>query len=213
MIQTDAAINPGNSGGPLLNSSGDLIGINTAIYSTSGTSSGVSFAIPVDAAKGVIEQIIATGRVTRPVLGISFAPETSVEALGVKGVLVLDTPEGGPAAMAGVRPTRRDDYGRLVLGDIIVALNHQAVKGAGDLYRNLDGLAVGDQVAMEVLRGDETVNLTVTLAEGNPPPPPQEVTPQMGSNAQTVPQGQFQWGGSGGGDAPGSEQPRQHATM
>eukprot|EP01084_Bolivina_argentea_P165981 288276_1 len=172
VIQTDAAINPGNSGGPLLNSQGELVGINTAIYSPSGASAGVSFAIPVDAAKGVIDQIIEYGRVTRPIFGIRFAPETSVEALGMKGVLVLDTTEGGPAKEAGVRPTRRDEYGRLILGDIIVELNHKRINGAGDLYRNLDGLAVGDQVDLSVLRGDEKVEMSLHLAEGNPPPPP-----------------------------------------
>ncbi|CAI7872363.1 unnamed protein product, partial [Closterium sp. NIES-53] len=104
VIQTDAAINPGNSGGPLLDSSGSLIGINTAIYSPSGASSGVGFAIPADSISGIVEQIIENGRVVRPVLGISFAPEEAVEKLGVDGVLVLDAPPSGPAGKAG------DDY-------------------------------------------------------------------------------------------------------
>lgn len=90
VIQTDAAINPGNSGGPLLNSSGQVIGINTAIYSASGTSAGVGFAIPSDMVSGIVDQLIQYGRVTRPVLGISFAPDPVVEQLGLGGVLVLD---------------------------------------------------------------------------------------------------------------------------
>jgi S1-C subfamily serine protease len=85
VIQTDAAINPGNSGGPLLDSGGCLIGINTAIYSPSGANSGVGFAIPVDIVKSSVEQIIKFGKVVRPILGISFAPDQSSEQLGVKG--------------------------------------------------------------------------------------------------------------------------------
>ena len=103
IIQTDAAINPGNSGGPLLNSSGQLIGLNTAIYSASGTSSGVGFALPVDMVTGIVDQIIRFGRVTRPIIGVSFAPDEIAEQLGLGGVLVLDAREGGPAERAGIR--------------------------------------------------------------------------------------------------------------
>ncbi|KAG1368032.1 protease Do-like 1, chloroplastic [Cocos nucifera] len=101
VIQTDAAINPGNSGGPLLDSSGSLIGINTAIYSPSGASSGVGFSIPVDTVGGIVDQLVRFGKVTRPILGIKFAPDQSVEQLGVSGVLVLDAPPNGPAGKAG----------------------------------------------------------------------------------------------------------------
>lgn len=163
VIQTDAAINPGNSGGPLLDSSGNLIGINTAIYSPSGASSGVGFSIPVDTVSGIVDQIIKYGKVTRPVLGISFAPEQSVEQLGVSGVLVLDAPPGGPAGKAGLRPTSRDEYGRLVLGDIIISLNGQKVTNGSDLYKILDRCNVGDKVMVEVLRGDKKVEVPVTL--------------------------------------------------
>ncbi|XP_002977281.2 protease Do-like 1, chloroplastic [Selaginella moellendorffii] len=163
VIQTDAAINPGNSGGPLLDSSGDLIGINTAIYSPSGASSGVGFSIPVDTVSGIVEQLIKYGRVTRPVLGITFAPEQSVEQLGVSGVLVLDAPPGGPAGKAGLRPTKRDGYGRLVLGDIITSINNQKISNGSDLYRVLDRCKVGDKITVEVLRGEETVKIPITL--------------------------------------------------
>ncbi|KAJ7513356.1 hypothetical protein O6H91_21G051500 [Diphasiastrum complanatum] len=163
VIQTDAAINPGNSGGPLLDSSGNLIGINTAIYSTSGASSGVGFSIPVDTVSGIVEQIIKYGKVTRPILGISFAPEQSVEQLGVNGVLVLDVPPTGPAGKAGLRPTKRDSYGRLVLGDIITAINGQKVTNGTDLYKILDRCKIGDEVIVEVLRGDDKVKLPVVL--------------------------------------------------
>lgn len=163
VIQTDAAINPGNSGGPLLDSAGNLIGINTAIYSPSGASSGVGFSIPVDTVSGIVEQIVKFGKVTRPVLGISFAPEQAVEQLGVSGVLVLDAPPNGPAGKAGLRPTTRDSYGRLVLGDVITSVNGKKIANGSDLYKILDRCKVGDMVKLEVLRGDQKVSVDVTL--------------------------------------------------
>ncbi|PKA62032.1 Protease Do-like 1, chloroplastic [Apostasia shenzhenica] len=163
VIQTDAAINPGNSGGPLLDSSGNLIGINTAIYSPSGASSGVGFSIPVDTVGGIVEQLVKFGKVTRPILGIKFAPDQSVEQLGVSGVLVLDAPPTGPAGKAGLKPTKRDAYGRLVLGDIITSVNGKKVVNGSDLYRILDQCKVGDTVVVEVLRGDHKEKLPVVL--------------------------------------------------
>ena len=157
IIQTDAAINPGNSGGPLLDSTGSLIGINTAIYSPSGASSGVGFAIPVDTVKGIVGQLIKYGKVTRPVLGISFAPDQvpshfhmeytrstlrllvgwlqTAMQLQLKGVLVLDAPKEGPAGKAGIKATRRDNVGNLVLGDVIRKIDDNEIKNSGDLYR------------------------------------------------------------------------------
>ncbi|XP_044503172.1 protease Do-like 1, chloroplastic [Mangifera indica] len=163
VIQTDAAINPGNSGGPLLDSSGSLIGINTAIYSPSGASTGVGFSIPVDTVNGIVDQIVKFGKVTRPILGIKFAPDQSVEQLGVSGVLVLDAPANGPAGKAGLLPTKRDAYGRLILGDIITSMNGKKVTNGSDLYRILDQCKVGDKVTVEVLRGDHKEKIPVTL--------------------------------------------------
>lgn len=165
VIQTDAAINPGNSGGPLLNSRGNVVGINTAIFSPSGASNGVGFAIPVDTVSGVVDQIIKFGKVTRPILGISFAPESAAEALGVKGVLVLDAPKNGPAGSAGMRSTTRDEYGRLVLGDIITALDGTTIQTSSDLYKVLDRSSVGQSVDVEVLRQDSKEHLNIVLAE------------------------------------------------
>jgi S1-C subfamily serine protease len=162
-IQTDAAINPGNSGGPLLNSGGQVVGINTAIYSSSGTSSGVGFALPSDLVAGTVEQIIATGRVTRPVIGISFAPDAAVAQLGLGGVLVLEAREGGPAAKAGLHSTRRDATGRLLFGDVIVAIDGGAVKNSSDLYKALDAHAVGDTLRVGIERAGEPP-LTVRAA-------------------------------------------------
>ena len=96
-------------------------------------------------------------------MGISFAPDASMEQLGVTGVLVLDAREGGPAAKAGVRGTSRDEYGRLVLGDIILSVDGKKVKTASDLYRALDKKAVGEILDVEVLRGDATIHLPITL--------------------------------------------------
>ncbi|XP_004489277.1 protease Do-like 1, chloroplastic [Cicer arietinum] len=163
VIQTDAAINPGNSGGPLLDSSGNLIGINTAIYSPSGASSGVGFSIPVDTVNGIVDQLVKFGKVTRPILGIKFAPDQSVEQLGVSGVLVLDAPANGPAGKAGLLSTKRDSYGRLILGDIITSVNGKKVTNGSDLYRILDQCNVGDKVIVEVLRGDHKEKIPVVL--------------------------------------------------
>ncbi|OEL38566.1 Protease Do-like 1, chloroplastic [Dichanthelium oligosanthes] len=163
VIQTDAAINPGNSGGPLLDSSGNLIGVNTAIYSPSGASSGVGFSIPVDTVGGIVEQLIKFGKVTRPILGIKFAPDQSVEQLGLSGVLVLDAPPNGPAGKAGLQSTKRDAYGRLILGDIITSVNGTKVTNGSDLYRILDQCKVGETVTVEVLRGDQKEKIPVVL--------------------------------------------------
>ncbi|RLM99507.1 hypothetical protein C2845_PM06G02660 [Panicum miliaceum] len=163
VIQTDAAINPGNSGGPLLDSSGNLIGVNTAIYSPSGASSGVGFSIPVDTVGGIVDQLIKFGKVTRPILGIKFAPDQSVEQLGLSGVLVLDAPPNGPAGKAGLQSTKRDAYGRLILGDIITSVNGTKVTNGSDLYRILDQCKVGETVTVEVLRGDHKEKIAVVL--------------------------------------------------
>ncbi|TVU20273.1 hypothetical protein EJB05_36476, partial [Eragrostis curvula] len=163
VIQTDAAINPGNSGGPLLDSAGNLIGVNTAIYSPSGASSGVGFSIPVDTVGGIVDQLIKFGKVTRPILGIKFAPDQSVEQLGLSGVLVLDAPPNGPAGKAGLQSTKRDAYGRLILGDIITSVNGTKVTNGSDLYRILDQCKVGETVTVEVLRGDHKEKIPVVL--------------------------------------------------
>eukprot|EP01026_Neomeris_dumetosa_P057165 TRINITY_DN5252_c0_g1_i9.p1 TRINITY_DN5252_c0_g1~~TRINITY_DN5252_c0_g1_i9.p1 ORF type:complete len:432 (-),score=48.96 TRINITY_DN5252_c0_g1_i9:317-1612(-) len=164
VIQTDAAINPGNSGGPLIDSTGRLIGMNTAIYSASGTSAGVGFAIPIDIVKSSVSQIIQFGKVTRPIIGIALAPEMTMEQLRLKGVLILNLKPDGPAAIAGLKGTQRDQNGRLVLGDIIVGVNGSKVAKASDLYRVLDKCAVGDVIALDVLRDNSKETVSVTLA-------------------------------------------------
>ena len=153
VIQTDAAINPGNSGGPLLNSSGELIGVNTAIYSPSGASAGIGFAIPVDAVKRVVPQLIATGRVTRPGLGVSVAAENFTQRLEIEGVLVVQTIKGGPAEKAGLRPTTRTEQGDFELGDVIQEVNGKKVSSSDELFARLEQFDVGDTVKLSILRG------------------------------------------------------------
>ncbi|OFZ76445.1 MAG: hypothetical protein A2451_09360, partial [Bdellovibrionales bacterium RIFOXYC2_FULL_39_8] len=125
MIQTDASINPGNSGGPLLNSSGELIGMNTVIFSQSGTSSGVGFAVPVDTIKRIVPQLIKNGKVIGPGLGITLLSDEISFRFNVKEGLIIASfvDEKGPLAAAGLRGITRDRYGRLYLGDIILAID------------------------------------------------------------------------------------------
>lgn len=167
IIQTDCAINPGNSGGPLLNSKGETIGMNTAIFSSSGTSSGVGFAIPIDTIVASVDQILQFGKVVRPIIGITFAPEPAVEQLGITGILVLNTKPGSPAELAGIHGTERDSYGRLVLGDIITAVNGAETKTSSDLFRILNKCNVGDKLDLEILRGDTKVHTEIELASSD----------------------------------------------
>jgi S1-C subfamily serine protease len=164
VIQTDAAINPGNSGGPLLDSGGRLIGVNTAIYGgTGGTYTGVGFAVPVDTVNQVVPQLIAHGRVVRPGLGVAVARDALAQRLGLKGVLIIEvTPEGG-AAQAGLRPTRRDDVGRIVLGDVIVAIDGDEVTSNDELDERMEGHNVGDRVKVTVDRDGRKVDVAVVL--------------------------------------------------
>ncbi|HEY7217720.1 MAG TPA: trypsin-like peptidase domain-containing protein, partial [Candidatus Binatia bacterium] len=163
VIQSDAAINPGNSGGPLLDSAGRLIGVNTAIYSPSGVSAGIGFAIPVDTVNRIVPELIRSGRVTRPGLGIQVADEQIAQRLGVTGILVVDVTRGGAAAKAGIQPTRRDSEGRLRLGDVITAVDGRKVESPNDLYLALEKFKVGDTVTVSLLRNGKTVQTKVAL--------------------------------------------------
>lgn len=163
VIQTDAAINPGNSGGPLLDSSGRLIGVNTAIISPSKVSAGIGFAIPVDEVNRVVPQIIAHGHVVRPGLGIQAASDEINRKVG--GVLIVNVLPDGPAAKAGLRPTRRDEEGDLQLGDVIQAVDGHAVKTVSDLDSFLEQHHVGDTVTLHVSRLGQPLDVSVTLEE------------------------------------------------
>jgi S1-C subfamily serine protease len=163
VIQTDAAINPGNSGGPLLDSAGRLIGVNTAIYSPSGASTGIGFAVPVDTVNRVVPQLIRHGRVIRPGLGVRIADDATARRLGLQGVLIIQTEKGSAADTAGLRGTRRDSEGRLLLGDVIVSINADPITASGDLMNILEKYAVGATVTVAVLREGTRVTVPVTL--------------------------------------------------
>lgn len=164
VIQTDAAINPGNSGGPLLDSSGLLIGVNTAIYSPSGGSAGIGFAVPVEAVNRVVPQIIRTGKVLRPGIGVTLANRSITERLGIRGVLVINVLEGSEAEKAGIRGTRQVSAS-IVLGDIIVAVNGSKVEDYNDLRDQLELHEIGDSVTLIILRDDEPFEIMVKLEE------------------------------------------------
>lgn len=163
VVQTDAAINPGNSGGPLLDSGGRLIGMNTAIFSPSGASAGIGFAVPVDTISRSVPQLILHGRVIRPGLGVQLADPRMVERLRLRGALVLGVEPGGPAAAVGIKPTQRDGMGRLILGDIIIAIDGAPVGDPNDLYRILDRHEVGDNVRVMLQRGPAQAEVMIPL--------------------------------------------------
>jgi S1-C subfamily serine protease len=163
VVQTDAAINPGNSGGPLLDSAGRLIGVNTAIYSPSGSSAGIGFAVPVDIVNRVVHQIIRYGRVIRPGLGIRIADDATAQRLNLPGILILQNEPSGAAAAAGLRGTSRDAVGRLVLGDIIVGIDGDPTETADDLLNALEKHKVGDTVNVDIIRQNKRLRLPVTL--------------------------------------------------
>jgi S1-C subfamily serine protease len=174
-IQTDAAINRGNSGGPLLNSHGEVIGINSAIYSPSGTAAGIGFAIPINTARRVAEQLITKGRVTRAVLGIqgrAIWPDLA-QALGLPvqhGLLIEQVTPGGPAARAGIRGGNRSLLAGLqelrIGGDVLLAVNGTAVSNQVDLTLLLNRSQPGDTVKLTILRDGKKIDVPVKLGEG-----------------------------------------------
>lgn len=168
LIQTDAAINPGNSGGPLLDSAGLLIGVNAAIYSPSGASAGVGFAIPVDAVQRVIPQLIAHGHVLHPDLGLTYAPDQLMQRLGLKGVMIARVAPNSAAATAGLRGLKQDAEGDIALGDLIVAIDGQEVSDVAEFLRLLDKHQDGDKVKLIITRNarsrqEENLQIEVTV--------------------------------------------------
>ena len=156
-IQTDAAVNPGNSGGALTDTSGNLIGINTAIYSSSGGSLGIGFAIPIHSAKQVMEQIIQSGSVIRGWLGVSMQDMTQdlAESFGLNdltGSLIASVLKEGPADKAGIKP-----------GDIIIAVEGQSIKGTAELLKTVAALSPGDTVMITVIRSKQEKSIPVKV--------------------------------------------------
>ncbi len=182
-IQTDASINPGNSGGPLINAQGQVIGINTALFSQTGGSVGIGFAIPVNLAKPVVTQLAEAGRVVRGYLGVTVQRVTSDLAksfglAGPRGALVASVVEGAPAARAGVKP-----------GDVITEYDGRAIARSDELPRAVAETPVGREVPLTVLREGKPVVLRVAiakLAEAEERPVQAAGTPQLGLALQTV---------------------------
>lgn len=165
-IQTDAAINPGNSGGPLLDSKGNLIGINTAIFTRTGTSAGVGFAIPSSTVLKIALQLIQFSKVVRAGLNIDIAPDVIANQLNVRnGALILQVPGNSLAAKAGLVPTTRGFAGNIVLGDIIVGVDNKTVKNKAGLDKLLDDYNVGDRVLLIIQRGSEDLEVPIILEE------------------------------------------------
>ncbi|MFJ4292481.1 Do family serine endopeptidase [Cupriavidus sp. NPDC089707] len=168
-IQTDAAINPGNSGGALVDAQGNLLGINTAIYSRSGGSLGIGFAIPVSTAKQVMESIISTGSVTRGWIGVEpqdMTPEIA-ESFGLdakEGALIAAVVQGGPADKAGVKP-----------GDVLTKVDGSSITDTTALLNAIAQLKPGVDIKMTVIRRGKPTELTVTI--GKRPPPPRRAMP------------------------------------
>ena len=169
VIQTDAAINPGNSGGPLLNSRGEIIGINTAIFSESGGSVGIGFAVPIDTAKRIIPDLIRLGRAPRPYLGLGFHPIDrrvsrilQLDATLKSGLIVTTVDMNSPAARAGIRPLQGTE-GDYVVGDVLVSVDGESVGSPDDLQRILSSKRPGDPVKLELWRNGRRVPLTVSL--------------------------------------------------
>ncbi|MFO0566034.1 MAG: trypsin-like peptidase domain-containing protein [Polyangiaceae bacterium] len=163
MVQTDAAINPGNSGGPLLDSSGRLIGMNTMIFSKSGGSTGIGFAVPVETIRRVVPQLVEKGRVDQVGFGIRIDPQQRLERrFRIAGVVVLEVVPGSPAERSGVRGLTQNDQG-ITLGDVIVGVGDQRVRSYDDLYNILDKKKAGERVKVKVQRGSEEVDLSLEL--------------------------------------------------
>jgi S1-C subfamily serine protease len=163
MIQTDASINPGNSGGPLLNSAGELVGMNTVIISPSGASSGVGFAIPVDTIAKIVPQIIRYGKVVRPGLGVSLLADRYARQVRVEGAVIYEVPEDSEAYSRGLRGLSRDRYGRRYVQDVIVAVDGTAIRSYDDLYNTLDGYQIGGTVTLTVERDGKARQVQLTL--------------------------------------------------
>jgi S1-C subfamily serine protease len=163
MIQTDASINPGNSGGPLLDSAGQLIGMNTMIFSKSGSSAGIGFAVPVSTIRRLVPQIIQYGAPRRAGLGIEILSDTIAKRAGMRGVIIEQVLPGGPAAKAGLRGLTRTRQ-QIGLGDVIVGIDDHEITNYDDLFNVLERYEPGTTVKVKVLRGGEVFAIETELA-------------------------------------------------
>ncbi len=162
VVQTDAAINPGNSGGPLVDSAGRLIGVNTAILAPAGAYAGIGFAVPVDTVNRVVPELVRTGRVPLPGIGILVLPEELTARAGIRGVAVQAVVPGSPAARAGLRGT---DLDRGRLGDVIVAVEGRPVRSLADLALELERVGIGGRARLEILREGRRLTVEVEVVD------------------------------------------------
>ncbi len=166
MIQTDSSINPGNSGGPLLDSAGRVVGMNTMIYSQSGASAGVGFAVPADTIKSIVPQLIQHGKIIRPGLGIGILPEGQKRRFGVdEGIVITYVDDKGPAGKAGLRGITRDSYGRYFLGDVITKIDDKKIDSYDDIYHALENYQIGQEVTVEYIRDGKIQKEKIKLSQ------------------------------------------------
>lgn len=165
MIQTDASINPGNSGGPLLNSKGELIGMNSMIYSGSGSSAGIGFAVPSNTIKRIVDQLIKFGRVVQPGLGVHRLPDEMAARLGIEGLIIAEVLPNTSAFKAGLRGTSRLRTGEIQLGDVITEVGGKKVKNYDDLYNSLEGKKVGEEVDVNYQRDGRSRSTKIKLVD------------------------------------------------
>ncbi len=162
MIQTDAAINPGNSGGPLLDSHGRLVGLNTAIFSNSGSSAGIGFAVPADDIQNIVPQLIQHGRVRLAGIGIQQASPDLARRQGIKkGVLIATILPHTPAARAGLKGITRDHWGRVHAGDVLTSVNGHSINTYDDFYNVLEQVNVGESINLTVNRQGKLIDYAI----------------------------------------------------
>ncbi len=172
-IQTDASINPGNSGGPLLDKFGRMIGINSQILSPAGGSVGVGFAIPVNIAKRIIPQLLQFGEVRRPSLGANFLSVEDLLERGLKlpltsGLLIRNVQTGGSSEKAGLKGLSQDNFGEIILGDIILSLDGEKMSNTDDLFRFLDKKQIGATIEAKVFRNNKEITVPIKLLPSTP---------------------------------------------
>ena len=146
-----------------MDSQGKLIGVNTAIYSPSGAYAGIGFSIPVDQVNWVVSDLIKYGRVKRPTLGVDLFAQSTVSRAGIEGAVVSNVQSGSAAANAGILPTKRNNKGEIVLGDIIVGVNDEKVKTNADLLLSLEKYKPGEAIDLLVIRADKATKVKVVL--------------------------------------------------
>ncbi len=166
MIQTDCSINPGNSGGPLIDSKGQLIGMNTMIFSASGSSAGVGFAVPIDTIKRIVPDLIKYGKVNRPGLGIALLEDNYKSYFNVdKGLVIKYVDPSSPAGKLGLKGMTRDPRGRYYLGDILLKVDGKEVNTYDDIYNLLENYKIGQEISITYLRDKKNISTQITLTQ------------------------------------------------